>query len=409
MSEASNLIIIFAFSILVSYFGGLFSPKTKIPDIIWLLVFGVTLGPGFHLVDPVMLNSVAPLIGSISLTLITFEAGLGTDIDVLRDTLEKSLALTLLTLLVLITGISLISRYVIPGFSVLQGLLLGVMLCGISTVAIVSIFDHIKNLVKEIDSSRVILVFESTVGKPIQIVLALTIINIMTASQISGSASILNIVQTFAVSLAIGLALGVASVIALYVLRRRRFDYMLTLSIVFLGYFGGEYFAGSGGGTIVSFICGLLLANPQIVEDVLGRRLRFHTDKIQTFNTEVSFLIKSYYFVYLGVVSIFSYQLLIAGLFITVAIIVLRYIVANVLGFFYQFTSIEKIMISLSFPLGESAIVFSQLPLIYGKGGLNVSIYTPLVFQVVLGTVVFSSFVMPIILNHQLNPKNSES
>ena len=85
MSQASNLIILFAFSILISYLGGILYTRTKIPDIIWLLGFGVLIGPVLGIIPPKLLNTFAPLAGVVSVTLITFEAGMSTNLLTLTE------------------------------------------------------------------------------------------------------------------------------------------------------------------------------------------------------------------------------------------------------------------------------------------------------------------------------------
>ena len=50
--------------------------KTKIPDILILLLLGLLLGPTFHVVDPTSLISIAPLFANLALVILLFNGGL---------------------------------------------------------------------------------------------------------------------------------------------------------------------------------------------------------------------------------------------------------------------------------------------------------------------------------------------
>ena len=408
MSQASNLIILFAFSILISYLGGILYTRTKIPDIIWLLGFGVLIGPVLGIIPPKLLNTFAPLAGVVSVTLITFEAGMSTNLLTLTEIIGKSAALTLSTFSVLTVGVGLVSVLTIPEFQILNGLLLGTFLSGLSTVAIITILDNLKKSIKNLESTRAILVFDSTLVDPFRIVVALTLIKVLSTPQVHFSMSLMSILRTFIVSGITGTLLGVGWMIVLHLLRKRSFNYMLTLSMLFLGYYLGEDLARNGGGTIVAFMFGILLANRQVIVTRFGWKLRLDTERIHSFNSEIAFMLKSYYFVYLGVIANFNIEVLFAGLVLTVTIVILRFLTANIVGRAFNFTTIERTITSLSFPLGTSAIVFSQLPLIYGTQQLDPHIYPELVFPVVLGTVIFSSLMMPIIALYDLKPDQSK-
>ena len=102
------------------------------------------------------------------------------------------------------------------------------------------------------------------------------------------------------------------------------------------------------------------------------------------------------------------YQFLFVGLVLTALIIVLRYIIASGIGYLFNFSDRELIISRLSFPLGTSALVLSQLPLIYDPQQMvvtNPEIYSNLVFFVVLGTVIFSALLGPNLAKWKLDQK----
>lgn len=61
----------------------------------------------------------------------------------------------------------------------------------------------------------------------------------------------------------------------------------------------------------------------------------------------------------------------------------------------------ETRILRLTYPLGTSALVFATLPILYDSERVfftDPHIYTNLVFPVVLGTIIFSALIGPLIL-----------
>lgn len=405
MIEPSSLLLLFSSTIILSYFSSLIYRRTRIPDLVWLLTFGVILGPVLGILDEEIFVEVAPLMGVVSINIITFGAGIDTDIANLREVLPKSAALTISTFTAITVGVGFVSSLIVSELNLARGLLLGTMLSGISTVAIISMLDELRKIISGLQSIRDILVLESTIVDPIRIILALTIINMILQQDIDPLSSIKNIYATFALASIFGIILGVLWALILYRLRRRHYNYMLTLAVLFPAYYLGENLAGQGGGTMASYTLGLVLANHRYFTKQLGFKLRFNIDRIREFNSEISFVMKSYYFVYIGIIVTLSRRYMVVGLALTALIIAIRYIVASIVGYMEDFTSIETLVARYSFPLGTSALVFSQLPLIYDpqqKAITNPYIYSNLVFPVVLGTVLFTALSGPTLVKWRI-------
>jgi hypothetical protein len=85
-------------------------------------------------------------------------------------------------------------------------------------------------------------------------------------------------------------------------------------------------------------------------------------------------------------------------------IIVIRFFAGTVLGRLSDIEDIEIDIIRVTYPLGTSALVFAQLPLIYDPQGTvftDPNIFTNLVFPVVLGTIIFSSLIGPFLVKRK--------
>ena len=137
----------------------------------------------------------------------------------------------------------------------------------------------------------------------------------------------------------------------------------------------------------------------------IDRSLRTDKRRLIDFNEEIIFLLKSYYFVYIGLIVTLSQEYILVGLGIVVLLIAVRYGVASAVGKVMGFTLEEKVISRIVYILGTSTLVMSQLPLIFDPERAfitNPEIYSDLCFPIVLGTVIFAAIASPVIAKRQL-------
>ena len=406
----SRLLLLFSSTVILSYFSNIIYQKTRIPDLIWLLGFGVLIGPVLGYFEKSLFIQIAPFLVVLSITLINFGSGLEMDVTSLRSVLPKATILTFATFTALTLSLGWISYLLLSDISLAEGLLLGTILSGISTVAIVSIMEGLSKVIPNLESANLILSLESTLIDPIRIIIAITIIRVLIQPLQTPIDNMKDIFAILSLATFIGLLIGFLWTIILHRLRFRAYHYMVTIAVLFLVYLIGETIVGEGGGTISAFVFGLVIANHQSFTKKLGYSLRFDKNRIREFNREISFIMKSYYFVYIGLIVSFSPQFIYAGLLLTAFLIVIRYVIASIVGYILDFSSEELAITRLSYPLGTSAIVFSQLPLVYDPNQViirNPDIYPNIVFPVILGTIIFSSLIAPYIQLRQLRKQSA--
>ena len=59
ISSALSMLVLTGVTIFLGYVGNLIFEKTRIPDAVWLLVFGLLVGPIFNLIDTTMFLSIS--------------------------------------------------------------------------------------------------------------------------------------------------------------------------------------------------------------------------------------------------------------------------------------------------------------------------------------------------------------
>jgi cell volume regulation protein A len=405
---ADKLFILISSTLLLCYLSGLFYKKTKIPDIIWVLGFGILLGPVLGYFDKDLFLSISPMMSTIALSVILFDAGINVDIKMLIKTMVKATLLSVAMFFSVVLSVGLLVSKVMPGsFKPLEGMLLGSMIGGSSTIAVFGIVNGLRKLIKDIESTSVILMMESVLSDPICIIASITIIRMIMLPGVSVGESLVEIITTFIFSSAAGLVLGLLWAEALDRLRGRPLTYMMTLSVLFPAYVLSERIIGEGGGPMTALTFGLAITNFSYIVRRVGFNKSLKIDKkhLREFHEEVTFLIKSFFFVYIGLIVTISMQYIKIGLIITALVLVIRFIVATAVGKALDFSRTELVLTRVIFAQGLPAFVMSQLPFIFDPGRerfLNPEIYPNLCVPIVLGTVLFAAIAGPLIAKMQL-------
>jgi NhaP-type Na+/H+ or K+/H+ antiporter len=388
---------------LISYFSNLIYRYTQIPDIVWLLLFGALLGPVTGIVDHTIFRGAAPVISTLSIMLITFEAGMEVRYKTLQAILPNTLKISLLTFFLIVSGTTLIGPFLHPELSLLKSMVLGTVLGGLSTVAVVSIRAQIG--LDGLADAWKIMALESTIVDPIRVIIAISVIKVALAGHVDPVETFRNIYFILLMGSATGLVAGALWIVILHRLRGRGSFYMITIAVLFIVYFLAENLAGNGGGTMACFFFGFTISNLKMLSGWLGFSLRIDVKLLADMNREINFALKSYYFVYTGLIVSISMDYVLPGLGFTLMIIILRVIAGIMLEWVSDLDSLETGVIKLTYPLGTSALVFAQLPLLYDFEGVvftNPHLFTNLVFPVVLGTILFSALAGPIYVRRKM-------
>lgn len=297
--------------ILVGFLTNLLFRITKIPSVLLLIAIGVVLGPVTGWIPTASLLPIAPYFGAAALLVILFEGGLELEIaHVVRH--APRTALLALTVFALSFAAVAALAHTFLGFSLLNALMLGAILGATSpaicmpVVAGMSVRDDVKTVIK----------LESVMGEVLLIVTVVLLIESHTTGATDASGWIGGFAQSLLVALAISSVAGVLWSRLVGWMGREPLSYMLTLGMVCLLYFAVEELGGSTAIAVLLF--GLILANMQPIAGRFGQRFRelFGIDVREeqfvlnqfmvNITAELSFLVRTFFFVYLGLLLDFS-------------------------------------------------------------------------------------------------------
>lgn len=396
----SEIFLLFSFTVILGYLGSLFYYKTRVPDIIWLLIFGIILGPVLHLYDPSPFVRTSPFMSIIALCIIIFDAGINMDLSAFLKSFPRSILLTFLyyvLTMILVGSVSyLFMKY---SLSLLECLLIGAML-STSTVTVSSILHAIEtSLSVNLSEVRDVLILESILSDSIAFITVITVIRLTVTPYTSIIESFENVFLSFIFSIGFGFLSGVFWSFSLNRLSGQKFNYILTMAMVFLIYvISEELVEGSGALTLLFFA--LLIINSDTIFEKFGLKGYFIVDSkhLRELHEEISFLLKSFFFVYVGLITYISFEHIFLGIIISLLVFISRILCVKFYDLIFKISNLEKSVITYTFANGLPALVMSRLPLVYDPNKIffkQPEIYTNICLIAVFITVLFGVFIAP--------------
>ena len=272
------------------------------------------------------------------------------------------------------------------GWPLLDSLLLGAMIAGSSSSIV---FPLIKEL-KLNDNVSTMLGLESTFTDAACIVLGITFIQLITL-QFEGTitSTMGEVASAFSVGAILGLLMGLVWLKVLRFLKKEEYEDILTIAVALLLYVASENLNGNG--SIAALMFGLILGNSSRVKKIFKMRgARAVGKMMKRFHSEISFLVRTFFFVYLGmIVSVTNLSYMLYGLLLSLSLLAGRIAAVGISVIGNPVLEKNKIRIALMMPRGLAAAILSQLPLIYGIE--NSEVYPEIVFTVIISTVIISA------------------
>ncbi len=408
MINAEQILLLISFTIILAYVAGIFYNRTRIPDIVWLLGFGMLMGPILGFFDESLFGGIFELMLLVAVTLFSFSTGISINAQELLGNTRRALGLASASFLSITLAVGGSLRLLAPEtLSMVDAFLLGAMVAGTSGVSVSSLVSSISGGFKDMGDSMTLLQLESTLGDPIRVVAVLTLIEMVTLTGAGPRTAALGILFVLVTAVAIGAVVGLIWGETLSRLRDRPLNYMMTLAALFPVYVFAEWVSGGGGGPISVFLMGFTLMNFGYVTRSLRleRRARIDRRKLRGYHDELNFLIKALFFVYLGLVMTPSLESFKVGLMVSALIIVVRFVVATMVGKINGFGDGELIVTRLIYIQGAGAMVLSQFPVKCDPTGLffsNPDIFTNICIPIVLVSLIYNSTVSPFLARRQL-------
>ena len=311
MAPVAAVFLAIAAMTYAGFAAGRFFERTRFPDVPLLLGLGLLLGPlnrwavgegwGSAAVaeglDPDVLREAAPFIAAMALVVLLFDSGMELDFAAFRKSLGPSFLHPLPILLLTVLGIAVLGHYVL-GMPILVSVLLGVALVNVDQAVSSGVLSRLDLP----DHLRAMYFVEMALYDVISIPLIVSLLQF--AEGVEGGLGLAGFARNFtslvAVSLLVGLVAGAAWIFALRGLQGHPNSYMLTFATAIGAYGASEYLGGSGALSILLF--GLAVGNRTTILRRWARLRDVDAEhvKVQSFHDEITFLVRTMFFLYLG-------------------------------------------------------------------------------------------------------------
>lgn len=274
---------------------------TRVPDVVVLMAAGVVLGPVLHLAKPAQFVEITHAFGTLALLLILFEGGLELNI---RETIRHfpgGLVFGVLSYGFTFLLIGIIAHFGL-GISYSNAALVGAVLGCTSSTVILPVLQQLGAR----EPVKVILLIESTLGDVLGVLTVGLLLDVRSGATTGGGDAMRVLAIQILIPLASAFVVGFLWTRLLPHLTDQRFWQVLTFAIVLLIYSVTESLHGNGLLAVLGF--GLTLSNLPAKKNAVTEsgfwftpRIKPH-EKILSFHSELSFLVRTFFFVLIGVV-----------------------------------------------------------------------------------------------------------
>jgi cell volume regulation protein A len=381
IAEAHVILLAAGVVIFLGVAGEAFFKKTGIPDVAFLMILGVIIGPVFGLIQPEAVIQVVPYFAALALIIIMFDGGLNLDIKHVIKTAHFSVTLAVLGFVLSVVMISIGAHFAL-GWAWLDSILLASIVGGSSSAIV---FGLVRN-VKISEETKSMLSFESALTD----ILATIIAFILFEAVLAGHFDLQTLQETIGRAIVVGLVLGFGVGIPwMYVstkLGNAQHAYMLTLGVLFVLFFLANSFGESG--ALTALVFGLMIGN----KVHLAKILRFKLPRIELddpTHNQLTFLVRSFFFVFVGLMASFGQiEYLIFGVLMTIAVYFGRILVVKI-TLTKRFSFLDRAVTKSMIPRGLAAAVLATYPITMGLP--NADAYPQLIFFIILSSVIITT------------------
>ncbi len=374
--------------ILIGYVSDYIFRRFGLPDIIILFAIGLLLGPFFGVIERADIIDFAPLLSALVITIILFDGGLNMNYKRVLKGSGRAIILAATGVVLTMITTALVTVPML-GWAPEMGLLMGAIIGGTSAAIVIPLANKVNSNQK----TSTLLSLESAYTDVIVIMVVLAIIQIITIQTNPDVLSFVSrgIVNGILIGAAIGIIVGLAWMRALIAMKTAYED-ILTLAIAFVLYGITEFLGGSG--PVVALAFGITFGNASRIFRSLKHELPHVRDSTvevsaKKFHSQISFMVRAIFFVFLGlIVSISNTGMIIAGIIVALTLFFARIGASWVSTYKDEELRKDMWLINFMLPRGLAAAVAAQLPLLYKIEGA--SVFTDIAFVVIVATVTIT-------------------
>jgi len=374
------LLIALAAIILIGYLSDALFRLTRIPEILILMLIGIILVPLGHIIPDKyvsILRDFVPLFGSIALIMIMFDGGRKIDLSASVSGSGTGLILAILDITFSMITVSLLMHYIFS-WPFIYGAILGTIIGETTAVVIIPVATRVKipNALYNMSIS------EATFNSVVDILVFYLLLVLVTGSTLVISSYTKYAVDYLSIAVFLGLIVGFLWLFTLNVLKGTK-GYVATLGIAFLLYGIVDFLGGAA--VFAIFIFAIIIGNYKTIGKHLNLKIDIHENEMNIVENELEFIVRTFFFVFIGMIAIISTTYFIYALIITVFLILVR---IGEIKLVVRKKEYHGFMISL-LPRGLTVAVLASLLLSMGGNYFNDIFYIS--FMIIIITNIIAA------------------
>lgn len=386
MPTALTIVFVGCTIFISHWFASLFA-RTKIPDVLWLFTIGLIIGPVCGWVKPENFGAVGPVFTTITLVFILFESGIDQRLEPLINSLSGTAKITTYNFVatcLVAGGIA----YFYTDLGLLRSLMLGSIVGGTSSAVVTTL----ARVFPMTDRSRTILVLESAFSDVYTLAVPLTLLSAYKIGKVDVAFVTGQMIAAFILAAMLGIAGAFGWSILLNRMRTLQNTVFTTPAFVFVIYGIVELLGYSG--PIAALTFGVTLGNidvlgPPIMRKAISSKPISLNDNERAFFSEAVFLLRTFFFVYIGIsVRLYDWWPFALGAIITGTLFLIRIPVVR-LSVPRDTSPKDAAFMAAMIPKGLGAAVLASLPAQQGvTGGETIQ---SVVFSIILCSTLLTT------------------
>ncbi|MFO8143467.1 MAG: cation:proton antiporter [Dehalococcoidales bacterium] len=368
--------------------------RTRIPDVLLLIIVGIILGPVSQVVSVEAFGLVGPIFVTITLVVILFEGGIALKLSALKSALSKAVKLAVANFFMTMVVVGIVVHSILS-LEWIPSLIVGAIAASTSEAIIIPMIKQLRTS----ESMNALLSVESSVNDVLSVAVALALIGAYQLGNIDIGLIAGDLIASFLVAIIFGFGGAFLWSLILRRIHAMKNTMFTTVAIVFALYGLVEMFGFSG--AIAALAFGITIGNiesiklPRLGKPLADKKPAGLTDTERAFFTESSFLLKTFFFIYLGISLQFSSTgVILVGILITFIAFALR-IPAVKIAVGKSVSTREATLMSVMIPKGLAAAVLAAIPAQQGiAGGILIRDVT---YMVILISIVVTSIIIPLL------------
>ena len=386
----STTILIIGMLVFFAHFLSLQFSRTNIPDVLVLMLLGILIGPLLGVVAADDFGKIGSLIATIALVVILFESGTSLDLNVLGKSLATTGWLSFGCFILTFAVVAIVG-YLALDLGILPAMLLGITVGGTSSAVVIPMV----NALKLGEKATTVLVLESALTDVLCIVGVFALLQVYTQDDVAAGRLVGGVIAALVFAAVIGFIGGIGWLLVLGKVRDFPNTISSTLAYVFIVYGATEGLGFSG--AIAALSLGITLTNFEKFGlnriQQLDRQLEPLNQTDITFYREAVFLLKTYFFIYLGISIHFgAIQVALVAISMVFLIYALRLLLTRFIFRGSEFDLRDSALTAIMAPKGLAAAVLASLPLQYGVVGGEV--IRDVTYMVVLVSITLTALLV---------------